>query len=380
MAQHIPSKSGICVNTSTVDFSSEVNLLKEKGARAPFGKDAKVTFLAPMQDISDAGFMGIFADFGSPDFYAAEYFRIHEYFEFEKSVMESVLARPAGRPVCAQFIGEDEFFMTKAVRELKKYPEIKMLDLNFGCPAPKIYKKNAGGGLLRNPEKIKSLMRIIREEWEGCLSVKMRIGFESALEFPTLLNAVLENSPDFITVHARTVRQLYRGTPDYNAITYAVKNSPVPIIANGDIISSARAKEVFEKTKCAGVMCGRHAVRNPWIFRQIKEMLSGREIFRPSLADVRVYVDRLRANIENGEFCARYPDSRMKKFLNFVGLCVDSKGEFLYKMRRARGMAQLMKVCDEFLIENSNAERLFADEPYDGLCSRPNHEERPNNE
>lgn len=338
---------------------------------APFSKSGCATFLAPMQDISDASFMAIFADFGSPDFYVAEYFRIHEYYEFEASIMRAIMSRPCGRPVCAQFIGEDEFYMAKAAAQLGKYPEITMLDLNLGCPAPKIYRKNVGGGLLRNPDKIKSLMRALRSEWGGCLSVKMRLGFESALEFPKLLDAVLENSPDFMTVHARTVRQLYRGVPDYKYIAYAVKHSDIPIIANGDIVSCGRVREVLDSTSCAGVMCGRQAVRNPWIFRQIKEMLEGRDIFRPTLGDVRLYIDRLSRNIlaKGGVLHA---DSVLKKFLNFVGLGVDPRGEFLYCMRRARGMSELLKVCDAFLLRDPSIP--FADTPYPGLCSRPNHE------
>ncbi|MBR7106558.1 MAG: tRNA-dihydrouridine synthase family protein [Opitutales bacterium] len=328
----------------------------------------QVSFLAPMQDITDSGFMQIVDKRGSPDFFIAEYFRIHEFFELDSHVLDSVLWSPDR--VCAQFIGEDETFISRAIDELKKYPQIKMLDLNLGCPAPKVYKKNVGGGLLRDHKKIASIMRVMRSKWEGCFSVKMRTGFDSDTNFAETFKVVLDGSPDFISLHARTVKQLYKGTPNYDKIAEAVSLSNVPVIANGDIVSALRADEVVRKTGCAGVMVGRHAVRNPWIFRQIADKFSGRDVFVPTHSDVRKYVDDLLANIQSQNL--RFPDSRLKKFLNFVGASIDPNGDFLFKMRRAKGIDELLKVCDEFMLENSNAEKPFRQEPYEGVCSRPN--------
>lgn len=333
----------------------------------------KVTFLAPMQDITDEGFMRIVADRGAPDFYMAEYFRIHEYYEFERHILESVLWNP--QRVCAQFIGENTEHISRALSELKSYPQIKMLDLNLGCPAPKVYKKNVGGGLLRDTKKIAEILKVVRGEWQGIFSVKMRTGFDTDEKFEDLFSVILDGKPDFITIHARTVKQLYKGEPNYGCIAKAVKMADIPIIANGDISCAQKAFDVVKSTGCAGVMCGRHAVRNPWIFRQIAEKLGGKEVFQPALSDVRGYVDALWQNILNCSGRMKFSDSRLKKFLNFVGTAIDPKGEFLYKMRRAKGVDELMKVCDEFMLENGNAEKHFPQEQYEGICSRPNHEQ-----
>jgi len=252
-----------------------------------------------------------------------------------------------------------------------------MLDLNIGCPAPKIYKKNVGGGLLRDPAKIKLLTKFMRERWDGVFSVKMRIGFDSDARFEDLLDAVSAGSPDFITIHARTVKQLYRGVPNYDAITKAVTLVDCPVIANGDISSAEKALQIFDRTHCAGVMCGRQAVRNPWIFRQISEAIKGIEIFRPRLSDVRMYIDKLYQNTLCNNDGMKYVDSRLKKFINFVGVAVDERGEFLYNMRRARGVEELFKICDAYLVENGNGEKLFGFDAYANLCARPNHEDKP---
>ena len=160
-------------------------------------------------------------------------------------------------------------------------------------------------------------------------------------------------------------------------MAYAVGRAGVPIIANGDISSAEKAMEVFKSTGCAGVMCGRHAVRNPWIFRQIKELASGREIYRPKLCDVREYIDDLLRNCLTLKDSIKHIDSRLKKFINFIATGVDERGEFLYHMRRARGLDDLQKVCDRYLLEGGNSDKPFALDAYPNLCSRPNHEDFP---
>lgn len=332
-----------------------------------------MSFLAPMQDITDAGFMRIIAEYGAPDFFAAEYFRIHEYFDFEPRVLEAVLARPAGKKVSAQFIGEDETLLARAAEKLLRYESVDMLDLNLGCPAPKIYRKNVGGGLLRDRRKVESVMRVLRAAWPKTLSVKMRLGFESDAGFWDIFNTLTDCGADFITIHGRTVRGLYREKVSYEKIFEASRKSAVPVIANGDIDAPQKALFIRGNSECAGVMAGRCAVRNPWIFRQFAEALRGEKVFRPTLGDLRGYVEKLWRAIEGCEPKIKYPDARLKKFLNFAGVGVDSEGAFLYKMRRAQGAAELLDVCDKFLTgEFENAE--FNCAGYENLCPRPNHE------
>ncbi len=344
---------------------------------APFGLKENVTFLAPMQDITDRGFIEVLCARGAPDFCIAEYFRIHEYFELSPHILDAILNSPAGTRVAAQFIGENTGYISQAIEALKRYCKINMLDLNLGCPAPKIYRKNVGGGLLRDIGKIAEIVRLIRSQWSGIFSVKMRIGFDSTDNFDELFDAVCSGNPDFVTIHARTVKQLYRGTPDYEFIKRAACRADIPIIANGDISSAAKALEVLKYTGCAGVMCGRHAVRNPWIFRQIRELAGGCEVYRPKLYEVREYIEDLSRNFLASEERIKHLDSRLKKFINFIATGVDERGEFLYNMRRAKGMGELLKICDRYLLENGNADKLFALDAYPNLCSRPNHEDFP---
>ena len=331
-----------------------------------------VSALAPMQDITGAGFMKVIAECGAPDFFIAEYFRVHEFSRLEKSVLETVLSAPASKPVAAQIIGEDIFHIVRTISLLKKYPQIKCLDLNAGCPAPKVYRKNVGGGLLKEPEKMRAILKAMRENWGGYLSVKTRLGFGSAGALEEIVGIINESGADFFTLHGRTVMQLYRGAADYGAIKKAVGLSKIPVIANGDLTSAKKALEVAEFTGASGVMIGRHAVRNPWIFRQIKELKENKKMFEPTLADVYEYVEKIHGHIIKTNPQIRYADGRMKKFLNFVALGVDESGVFLNEMRRARGVCEIFEICKKHML--SNPAKPFAPEPYPNLCPRPNHE------
>jgi tRNA-dihydrouridine synthase len=166
---------------------------------------------------------------------------------------------------------------------------------------------------------------------------------------------------------------MYRGEVDYGRIGVAVKQLRCPVFANGNIFSAARAREVKLLTGCHGVMIGRSAIRNPWIFRQIREG-AGHGAMVPLLRDVREYVDDLWRAAERPELLDRNRLNRMKKFLNFVGQGVDPEGRFLHEMRRAREVDEFFAICDRHLLEGGRGGQPFAAEPYEGVHARPNHE------
>jgi len=109
-----------------------------------------LTALAPMQDVTDLAFMSVVSHYGAPDYFFTEFFRVHAQSHPEKHILRSIDENATGRPVFAQLIGEDINHLTRTVAELLHHP-VAGIDLNLGCPAPKVYKKNVGGGLLRDP-------------------------------------------------------------------------------------------------------------------------------------------------------------------------------------------------------------------------------------
>ncbi len=322
-----------------------------------------------MQDVTTLEFMRVVAHYGAPDIFVTEFFRVHDMSRPEKHILRSIDENKTGRPVFAQLIGESIPHLERTVALLLDHP-IAGIDLNLGCPAPKVYKKNVGGGLLRDPARVDRILAALRAASPGLFTVKMRIGFEDSSPYNEILDSVRRHQVDLLTVHGRTVKGGYRSAVDYDLIGHAVRTVPCPVLANGNVTSADAAVRIVESTGAAGVMIGRHAIRNPWIFQQCRERFAGRAPEPRTLRDVHEYIERLFAATQTPGIPERAHVNRMKKFLNFVGQGVDSEGKFLHDMRRTHSAVELFNVCQQHLLQNP--ETPFANEPYSGVIARPN--------
>ena len=327
-----------------------------------------LTALAPMQDVTDISFMNLMAQYGCPDYFFTEYFRVHETSNLEKQILRSITENTTDRPVFAQMIGESIPDLVRTAKLLSRYP-VAGIDLNMGCPAPRIYRKNVGGGLLRDPAKIDRILGELRAAVPGRLTVKMRVGFEDTSQFERILDLLDRHAIDLLSLHGRTVQEKYHGAVHYDLIGQAVQRLRCPVLANGNVSSATTAVAVLAQTQAAGVMVGRAAIRNPWIFQQIRQALAGQAVAIVTLGQVRDYIDRLyhTPTVKAVPEPARM--SHLKMYLNYIGQSVDAAGVFLRDMRRAQTEAELFGVCDRELL--SQPDRAFAAEPYQGLLARP---------
>ena len=313
------------------------------------GSDEPILALAPMQDVTDLRFMRLISGYGNADVYFTEYFRVLPDSRLDPQILASITQNPTGRPVIAQMIGNDIAALVRTARELQQYP-VAAIDLNLGCPVPIVYRKCAGGGLLRDPDRIDRILGALREAITIPFTVKTRIGFEDAEIFDDeLLPIFAKHSLDLLTVHARTVKEMYRSAPRYDFIARAVAALPCPVLANGNIYSADKANEVLALTGARGLMIGRGVIRNPWLFRQIREQRRGATVFRPAGRDVLDYVDALYEAVSTPGLRESAQINAMKKYLNFIGLGVEPTGEFLHRIRRTATRAELFKVCHAFL-------------------------------
>jgi tRNA-dihydrouridine synthase len=339
------------------------------GLPAPLLPGQPLTALAPMQDVTDLAFMRVITHYGAPDYFFTEFFRVHAQSRPEAHILRSIDENETGRPVFAQLIGEDIGHLTRTVTELLRHP-VAGIDLNLGCPAPKVYKKNVGGGLLRDPGKIDEILGALRAAVPGLFTVKMRIGFDHTADFGRILGLINRHRVDLLSVHGRTVKEMYRSEVHYDFIAEAVRTVRCPVLANGNVTSAVRAAAIVAETGSAGVMIGRHAIRNPWIFRQCRERFAGRPVTPVSLAEVRDYIERLFEATRTPGIPERAHVNQMKKYLNFVGQSVDAAGDFLHDMRRAESASGLFTICDRHLLREPATP--FAPEPYPGVIARPN--------
>jgi tRNA-dihydrouridine synthase B len=309
---------------------------------------APILALAPMQEVTDWAFWKLMAGYGGADVYYTEYFRVHATSNLEKPILKSIDENPTGRPVVAQMIGNDIPSLVRTAKELQQHP-IVAVDLNLGCPAPIVYKKCAGGGLLREPEKVEAIIGALRDAVQIKFTVKTRLGFDSPAVFDRLLPIFAKHSIDLLTVHARTVKEMYWSEVHYEFIAQAVQALRCPVLANGNIYSARKAEDVLQQTGARGLMIGRGAIRNPWMFQQIRDHLAGRSPFLPRGRDVLGYIHALWDHSIKPDTREASQVMHMKRFMNFLGLGVDAEGKFLHDIRRARTKAEFFAICETFL-------------------------------
>jgi len=310
--------------------------------------EAPLLALAPMQDVTDWAFWKLMAGYGGADVYYTEYFRVHATSTLEKFILKSIDENPTGRPIVAQMIGNDIPSLVRTARELQQH-SIVAVDLNLGCPAPVVYKKCAGGGLLRDPEKVDAILGALRDAVQIKFTVKTRLGFDSPEVFEEMLPIFAKHSIDLLTVHARTVKEMYWSEVHYDFIAQAVQAIKCPVLANGNIYSARKAEDVLNQTGARGLMIGRGAIRNPWLFQQIRDHLAGRTPFTPSGRDVLGYVRALWEHSIKPETRESSQVMHMKRFMNFIGLGVDAEGKFLHDIRRTTTKAEFFGICESFL-------------------------------
>jgi tRNA-dihydrouridine synthase B len=302
--------------------------------------------LAPMQEVTDGAFWTLVHKYGGADVYWSEYFRVHSSSRPEKKILKAIMRNTTGRPVIAQMIGNDIAELVRTAKLLQQLP-IAAIDLNLGCPAPIVYRKCAGGGLLREPQRIDAILGALRDAVHIKFTVKTRLGFASLDEFDELLAIYAKHSLDALTVHARTVEQLYRLPVHYERIRQAVEVMPCPVIANGHVYSAPQAQELLERTGARGLMIGRGVIRSPWLFSQIRQQLRGEAVTQPTGRDVAGYIRELwetQAVVHSAE---AVQCSRMKKFLNYLGEGVP--GAFRQQIYRAQTAAEFHEICRDFL-------------------------------
>lgn len=312
--------------------------------------DQPLLALAPMQDVTDLPFWRVIHGLGGADLYVTEYFRVHATSKIDRTILRSIEENPTNRPVAAQMIGNDITELVRTARELQRYP-IAAVDLNLGCPAPVVYRKCAGGGLLPDPDRVSAILGALRQAIQIRFTVKTRIGFDDPSVFDRLLDVFSSHQLDLLTVHGRTVKEGYRSEVHYDYIARAVQSMNCPVLANGNVYSADKALRVLAATGARGLMIGRGAIRNPWIFDQIRAVHRGQSASLPTGRAVLAYIRALYetacpAGSRHGE-PARV--QKMKKYMNYIGLGVEGTGGFLHRIRRARTETDFFGICENHL-------------------------------
>lgn len=242
-------------------------------------------FLAPMAGVTDLAFRRICRSWGAGMVYS-EMISAKGLYYNDKKTAELMRISDDERPCAIQIFGSDADIMAEVIPKVMEYrPDI--IDINMGCPTPKIVNNGDGSALLKNPALIGEIVRKVSDASPVPVTVKIRKGWDSdsinAVETAKIIEA---NGAAAIAVHGRTRAEFYSGAADWDIIR-SVKNAvKIPIIGNGDIKTAYDAKRMLDETGCDAVMIGRGSEGNPFIFRQINEYLrTGTVTFFPSPQD-----------------------------------------------------------------------------------------------
>ncbi|MBZ9637147.1 tRNA dihydrouridine synthase DusB [Clostridium sp. FP1] len=242
-------------------------------------------FLAPMAGITDIAFRGLCKELGCGLLYTEMVSAKGLY--YGSSNTEALMQiSPKEKPVAIQIFGNDPKIMASACEIFNARPDICMVDVNMGCPVPKIVKNGEGSALMQNPKLAAEIIVEMKKVSTKPVTVKFRKGFDSnsvnAVEFAKYME---DAGIDAIAVHGRTREQMYEGKADWDIIRDVKASVRVPVIGNGDVFSVEDAIRIKEVTSCDAIMVARGARGNPWIFREIMQAINGQEVTFPTAVE-----------------------------------------------------------------------------------------------
>ena len=229
-----------------------------------------VYVLAPLAGFTDLPFRSVVKKFGV-DLTVSEMLSSNALAYQSKKTFKMLEKSPLEDPYSVQIAGSDTDIIRQAVEIINEQDGISAIDLNCGCPVPKVVNNLSGSALLTDlPKMCRAIESIKKYSNKEYTSVKIRLGFDSKNHIE-IAKACQESGADFIAVHGRTRAGKFKAEVDYDAIAEIKESIDIPVIANGDIDSASKAKWVLEHTKADGIMVGRAAIGKPWIFHQMRE-------------------------------------------------------------------------------------------------------------
>ncbi len=229
--------------------------------------------LAPMAGITDMPFRMICKKYGNPGLLCNEMVSSKAISYKDEKTLEMLKFSESERPISMQIFGSDAETMGEAAKYIEQFPDI--IDINMGCPAPKVVKNGDGSKLLLDLENVKKIIETVRRSVEKPLTIKIRKGWDKEHIVATEVAKIAEEAgADAIIVHGRTRDEYYAGMSDWNVIRDVKNSIKIPVIGNGDVKSAEDAKRMFDETGADGIMIGRACLGNPWIFKEIIENLS----------------------------------------------------------------------------------------------------------
>ena len=327
-----------------------------------FTSNSCILGLSPMDDVTDFPFRSLCKEFGADilytEFIAAEGLN-HDAFKSKRKMTIS----DAQRPVGVQIFGADEKELIKCLESVENVSP-DFVDINWGCPVSKVASRGAGSGMLKDIPKLLKITQSVVRHSSVPVTVKTRLGYDDDSRcIATLARQLQDVGIAMLAIHGRTKTQMYRGLADWKAIG-EVKNDPqihIPIYGNGDIVEARQAVEMYNRYGVDGVLIGRGAIGNPWIFEQTKRLMQG-------LPEREIMV------AERVEVCLKHLLASIDFFGEHTGLIVMKRHyaayfKGLYNFKQFRTLLMEARTMDELMPLFDRISDYYSDKDGREACS-----------
>lgn len=307
--------------------------------------------LAPMAGVADRAFRELCVDYGAA-YVVSEMVSSKGVSMGDRKSKDLMFLSEKERPAAVQIFGSDPIIMAQSVETvMQANPQI--IDINMGCPAPKIAGNGGGACLAKNPELAEKIVKAVVEASPVPVTVKIRMGWdENSINAVEMAKRAENVGASAITVHGRTRKQMYAPPVDRNIIAEVKKNVSIPVIGNGDIIDEQSAAIMLEETNCDLIMIGRGALGCPWVFSQINAYLEhGRVLPTPSVSE------RMRVMIKHIETLCEYKGDYVgmreaRKHAGWYTKGLHGAAKYRQELGTIESIEQLQEIAYKICVEN----------------------------